>query len=78
MIGPFRYDAYAVIRHLGASISSGHYVSLVKDRGRGVWRTFNDDKVSDFDENSTSMGDRIQGEGAYIVFFERIPVTEKA
>jgi ubiquitin carboxyl-terminal hydrolase 8 len=73
MTGPFRYDAYAVIRHLGTSIGHGHYVSLVKDRGRGRWRHFDDQKSSDFGEADVVMDDRVnEGGKAYIVFYERV------
>ncbi|QDS72437.1 hypothetical protein FKW77_009267 [Venturia effusa] len=65
---PFTYDAYAVMRHLGATLSSGHYVSLVRDGGRGKWREFNDDKVHDFTPGNDKS---LQDGRAYIVFFER-------
>jgi ubiquitin carboxyl-terminal hydrolase 8 len=68
MLPPYTYDAYAVMRHLGASLSSGHYISLVRDGGRGKWREFNDDKVVDFVPGD---GKALQDGRAYIVFFER-------
>ncbi|KAE9963599.1 hypothetical protein BLS_009129 [Venturia inaequalis] len=68
MLPPFTYDAYAVMRHLGSTLSSGHYISLVRDGGRGKWREFNDEKVHDF----TPGNDKgLQDGRAYIVFFER-------
>ncbi|RMZ84572.1 hypothetical protein DV737_g1245, partial [Chaetothyriales sp. CBS 132003] len=68
---PYRYDAYAVIRHLGNTIDGGHYVSIVKDPGRGVWRKFDDEKHLDLDPNKLAGRDRLQNSEAYIVFFQR-------
>jgi ubiquitin carboxyl-terminal hydrolase 8 len=68
MIGPFQYNAYAVIWHLGNTLGSGHYVAHVRDKAKGTWRQFNDDKVMDF---QPSEKNRLQNEKAYIVFYER-------
>ena len=70
---PFTYDVYAVLRHLGSSLSSGHYVSLVKDQQRQCWRKFDDERVSDFNPRELRFSDRLPNEQAYIVFFERVP-----
>ena len=71
MTPPHIYNAYAVMRHLGQSVSSGHYIALVKDAGRGRWRQFNDDRVNDFDPETLQGNQRLQNDQAYIVFFER-------
>ncbi|KAK0317893.1 ubiquitin-specific protease doa4 [Friedmanniomyces endolithicus] len=86
MTGPFTYSAYAVVRHIGATMQSGHYVTAARDRGRGCWRWYNDQRVEDFQPvgeggggsgsgggggGSGSVGDRLQSEQAYIVFFQR-------
>ncbi|KAI4124686.1 MAG: hypothetical protein LQ338_004686 [Usnochroma carphineum] len=68
---PFLYDAYAVMRHLGASGNGGHYISLVRDAARGCWRKFDDDRVSDFDPNQLKSSERLQNEQAYLVFYGR-------
>ncbi|KAL8715962.1 MAG: hypothetical protein Q9220_000629 [cf. Caloplaca sp. 1 TL-2023] len=68
---PFLYDAYAVMRHLGASGNGGHYISLVRDAARGCWRKFDDDRVSDFDPNRLKSDQRLQNEQAYILFYGR-------
>ncbi|KAL8909490.1 MAG: hypothetical protein Q9207_000170 [Kuettlingeria erythrocarpa] len=68
---PFMYDAYAVMRHLGASGSGGHYISLVRDAARGCWRKYDDDRVSDFDPNRLKSDQRLQNEQAYLVFYGR-------
>ncbi|KAI9659606.1 MAG: ubiquitin-specific protease doa4 [Alyxoria varia] len=68
---PFKYDAYAVMRHLGGTIASGHYISLVQDRARGCWREFNDDRVTDFKPENLPPSKRLQNEQAYIVFYQR-------
>lgn len=71
MVPPFVYDAYGVIRHIGASINRGHYIASVRDPGRNRWRQFNDERVGDFDPDVLQSGDRLQSEEAYILFFER-------
>ncbi|KAF1962699.1 cysteine proteinase [Byssothecium circinans] len=71
MNGPFMYNAYAVIRHIGASSGSGHYTALVKDRSKGCWREFNDDRVRDFEPANLPERERLQNERAYVVFYER-------
>ncbi|KAL9014408.1 MAG: hypothetical protein Q9173_000956 [Seirophora scorigena] len=68
---PFLYDAYAVMRHLGASGTGGHYIGLVRDAARGCWRKFDDDRVSDFDPNRLKSDQRLQNEQAYLVFYGR-------
>ncbi|KAF2397005.1 cysteine proteinase [Trichodelitschia bisporula] len=68
---PYKYNAYAVMRHIGSSVTSGHYVAMVRDSGRGCWHTFNDDRVTDFQPAQLKEHQRLQNEQAYIVFFER-------
>ncbi|KAJ5354485.1 hypothetical protein N7541_005529 [Penicillium brevicompactum] len=70
-IPPFTYDAFAVLRHLGSSMGSGHYVSLVRDAER--WRKFDDERATDFNPRDLRSRDRLQNEQAYIVFYERVP-----
>lgn len=71
MNGPFIYNAFAVIWHIGATLGSGHYTAFVKDKARGCWRSFNDDKVVDFEPGNLPPQNRLQNEKAYIVFYER-------
>lgn len=71
MNGPFVYNAYAVIWHIGATLGSGHYTAFVKDKSRGCWRSFNDDKMTDFEPGNLPSTSRLQNEKAYIVFYER-------
>lgn len=70
---PFSYDAFAVLRHLGSSMGSGHYISLVRDAQRQCWRMYDDDRVTDFTPRDLRARDRLQNEQAYIVFYERVP-----
>ncbi|EED23362.1 ubiquitin C-terminal hydrolase, putative [Talaromyces stipitatus ATCC 10500] len=70
---PFTYDAYAVLRHLGSTLSGGHYISLVRDAQRQCWRRFDDERVSDFNPRDLRFSDRLQNEQAYILFYERVP-----
>ncbi|CAI6331713.1 unnamed protein product [Periconia digitata] len=71
MNGPFMYNAYGVVRHHGANIGSGHYTALVKDRSKGCWRDFNDDRIRDFEPANLHESERLQNEKAYVVFYER-------
>lgn len=68
---PYHYDAYAVMRHLGGTMTSGHYIALCKDQSTGAWREYNDDKVTDFRPEKLSSSKRLQNEQAYIVFYQR-------
>jgi ubiquitin carboxyl-terminal hydrolase 8 len=68
---PYRYDCYAVMRHLGGTMTSGHYISLVKDAARGCWREFNDANIGDFHPEDLRGASRLQNEQAYIVFYQR-------
>lgn len=70
---PFTYDAYGVLRHLGSSMGSGHYISLIRDASRQCWRKFDDGRATDFNPRDMSFKDRLQNEQAYIVFYERVP-----
>lgn len=71
MTPPYIYNAYGVIRHIGTTLSSGHYISMVKDSARGCWIQFNDDKVNEFDPAALRGNERLQNEQAYIIFYER-------
>lgn len=72
MTPPYFYDAYAVMRHIGTTLTSGHYTCLAKDTARKCWRQFNDTWVGDFDPDRLPERDRLQNEMAYIVFFQRV------
>lgn len=72
-VPPFTYDCYGVLRHIGGSMSSGHYISLVRDEQRHCWRKFDDDRTTDFNPRDLRHKDRLQNEQAYIVFYERVP-----
>ncbi|KAF5863737.1 ubiquitin-specific protease doa4 [Aspergillus alliaceus] len=72
-VPPFTYDAYGVLRHIGSSMGSGHYISLVRDGARQCWRRFDDERVIDFNPRDLRYKDRLQNEQAYIVFYERVP-----
>jgi len=71
MNGPYMYNAYAIIYHHGATLGSGHYTALVKDRSKGCWRHFNDDRILDIEPSTLAEKDRLQNEKAYVVFYER-------
>ena len=68
---PFIYDAYAVMRHIGSSGNGGHYISLVRDAVRNIWRKYDDEKTADFDPVKMKAGQHLQNEEAYLVFYGR-------
>jgi ubiquitin carboxyl-terminal hydrolase 8 len=70
MTPPYLYDAYGVVRHLGGSLGSGHYIGMARDPGRGVWRQFNDTVTGDVEAGNDCW--KLGGREAYVVFFERV------
>jgi ubiquitin carboxyl-terminal hydrolase 8 len=68
---PFSYDAYGVLRHLGSTGNGGHYISMVRDPGRGIWRRYDDERTADFDPAKLAVRDRLTNQEAYIVFYQR-------
>ncbi|PSN75185.1 cysteine proteinase [Corynespora cassiicola Philippines] len=76
MNGPFIYNAYAVIWHMGATLGSGHYVAMVKDKSRKCWRQYNDQQITDFEPANLAPQNRLQNEKAYVVFYERERIAE--
>ena len=68
---PYSYDAYAVLRHIGSTSSGGHYISLVRDPGRGCWRKYDDERTTDFEPAKMKRGDGMGSPEAYIVFYQR-------
>lgn len=75
---PYIYDAYAVVRHLGDTTSSGHYTCAVKDKARCCWRYFNDTRYSDFHPESVNAGQELDNDQAYLVFYQRRNASEMA
>lgn len=71
MMAPYTYDAYAVLRHIGRDIGSGHYTTAAKDRakGRERWWLYNDTRITGLEPEGR---DRLQDREAYIVFYERV------
>lgn len=70
---PFSYEAYGVLRHLGNTGNGGHYISMVRDPGRGCWRKYDDQNYYDFEPSKLKERDALTNGEAYIVFFERVP-----
>jgi ubiquitin carboxyl-terminal hydrolase 8 len=68
---PFSYDAYGVLRHMGSTGNGGHYISMVRDPGRGIWRKYDDERTTDFDPAKLAPRDRLTNHEAYIVFYQR-------
>jgi ubiquitin carboxyl-terminal hydrolase 8 len=68
---PFSYDVYGVLRHLGSTGNGGHYISMVRDPGRGIWRRYDDERTTDIDPAKLAPRDRLTNHEAYIVFYQR-------
>lgn len=64
-MGPPLYDLCAVIQHIGASLSSGHYIAHVRHRASGAWFTIDDASV-----RSIAPGEVAKKE-AYVLFYSR-------
>ncbi|KAH9820454.1 ubiquitin carboxyl-terminal hydrolase 4-like [Teratosphaeria destructans] len=71
MTPPYRYDAFAVVRHHGNALHSGHYTTVAKDPARKCWRVFDDTRVYDVQPEMLQGTQRLQNEEAYIVFYQR-------
>ncbi|KAF2083699.1 ubiquitin carboxyl-terminal hydrolase 2 [Saccharata proteae CBS 121410] len=71
MNGPYLYSSYAVMRHQGNTLTSGHYVAMIRDKARGVWLQFNDERVTEFKPEALTGSQRLQNEMAYLLFYER-------
>lgn len=73
MTPPYRYDAYAVVRHIGQTMQSGHYVTAAKDPARKCWFWYNDKLVDPFYPEQQVRGSSkdLRSEEAYIVFYQR-------
>lgn len=68
---PYIYDAYAVVRHMGSTTTSGHYTAVVRDTARGCWRIFNDTQYRDIKPETLSPGEALDNNQAYFIFFQR-------
>lgn len=62
------YDLYGVVNHEGA-LGGGHYYAFING-GDGVWRCYNDDKITVEPESS------IVSRNAYILFYQRRDMTD--
>jgi ubiquitin carboxyl-terminal hydrolase 8 len=78
--GPFKYECYAVIHHIGATIHGGHYKAYVRDEDSAdphAWFEFNDTQVTTHHiggERDNGMLRRLYGHGEgqpYMVFYKR-------
>ncbi|KAL9658083.1 hypothetical protein ABK040_012997 [Willaertia magna] len=68
---PLLYDLYGISCHTGG-LSGGHYYSYAKNSTDGKWYCFNDQSVSQLQENE------IKTSNAYLLFYQRKKVQEHA
>ncbi|XP_010434606.1 PREDICTED: ubiquitin carboxyl-terminal hydrolase 20 isoform X1 [Camelina sativa] len=61
---PTKYHLYALVEHLGYSVTYGHYLSYVRSAPK-IWHQFDDVKVTRIDEDSVLSQD------SYILFYAR-------
>ncbi|KAF2083395.1 cysteine proteinase [Saccharata proteae CBS 121410] len=84
------YELRGVITHQGATADSGHYTSFVKKEGSqdpvtgkrkaedGKWWWFNDDKVSEVDEERIeSLSGGGQSHSALILLYRAVPIPSE-
>lgn len=74
--GPFLYDAYAAIHHLGPTVRAGHYVAFIKDDADNdnAWHKFNDKVITPMNMGDERNREQLYGtkEGqAYLIFYQR-------
>jgi ubiquitin carboxyl-terminal hydrolase 8 len=78
--GPFLYDCYAVICHIGSDLSGGHYIAYVRDESSNDptdWFKFDDSRVDKVKVGSTEPRDELEkmyksgNQQAYMVFYKR-------
>ncbi|EGD77762.1 hypothetical protein PTSG_08851 [Salpingoeca rosetta] len=62
--GACRYELYGVLVHLGATLSSGHYIAYVR-AANGMWYCADDDDVRFSKENE------VLNQAAYMLFYTR-------
>lgn len=66
--GPFKYNCYGIIKHIGSNIDSGHYVAIAQsegENGKKSWHTFNDKVVTE------STSSEMDSNEPYILFYKR-------
>ena len=78
--GPFLYDCYAVICHVGSTLTAGHYISYVRDESSADptdWIKFDDACVTPIKVGSNQKEDYLEKlyhsktQQAYMVFYKR-------
>ncbi|KJZ76591.1 hypothetical protein HIM_03927 [Hirsutella minnesotensis 3608] len=65
------YELYAVVVHIGGNAYHGHYVSIIKIKGRG-WVLFDDEMVEPVDKHFVRnfFGDKPGMATAYVLFYQ--------
>ncbi|XXQ39099.1 Ubiquitin carboxyl-terminal hydrolase [Plasmodiophora brassicae] len=65
------YEAVAVLRHLGSSADSGHFVADIRNADGTAWHSFNDETVEVMKEGSFIQNDAVRSTTAYLVVYAR-------
>lgn len=72
---PYLYRCFAIIRHKGASLNSGHYTTDARDQF-GKWYTFDDSNVLPIETRALVDKERDKN-NAFILFYERSNLQQK-
>lgn len=76
-LGSGSYRLFAMISHLGTTLSAGHYVAAVRSRRNGAWYECNDETVTPLSSRALCDGQAVtsvrDGAEPYILFYQRRP-----
>lgn len=92
--GPFHYELYGIVCHMGADLNSGHYTNFVKKEGKGwqYWWYLNDmdpspmaqsfDDLISYDERTPrkqiSQAFTKKAGDVYVLAYQRVPTVTSA
>jgi len=64
------YDLCSVIKHIGSTIKSGHYVCSCKNNSNNIWYDFNDDTIHHIPEDK--LNSALIHKDSYVLFYSCI------
>jgi ubiquitin C-terminal hydrolase len=66
------YDLYGIVNHLGATLSSGHYISDCYNEENNSWYNFNDTTVTKIVcDDDEALKKRLCSGDNYVLFYKR-------